>query len=89
MGQYREKTCEHCGVKHRKRGPFCSKVCSNKGRSPEVYKKVSEALIGGEAIYNLNADPDKEPPLVGGLSRPLIDSNSFVSDGDIWTSADW
>lgn len=33
-GVYREKICPHCAVKHRKRGPFCSKECSNSNREP-------------------------------------------------------
>ncbi len=30
---YREKQCPYCGKLHKKRGPFCSKVCSNKNRT--------------------------------------------------------
>ena len=29
MGQYREKTCPHCGTIHRKKGPYCSRSCGN------------------------------------------------------------
>ena len=29
MGQYREKTCPHCGTVHRKKGPYCSRSCGN------------------------------------------------------------
>lgn len=29
---YRQKTCQYCGTTHKKRGPYCSKVCSNKAR---------------------------------------------------------
>lgn len=93
-GVYKEKTCPACGIKHRKRGEFCSKTCSNKGRSPEVYEKVSEWMKtsdkGQELIYNLNNDPDYEPPLVGGrndANRP----NGFISGGDLWVTdnGDW
>lgn len=30
--RYKEKTCTVCGTKHRKRGVFCSKSCSNSQR---------------------------------------------------------
>lgn len=93
-GIYKRKTCPACGVEHRKRGEFCSKTCSNKGRSPEVYEKVSEWMKtsdkGQELIYNLNNDPDYEPPCVGGRNdsnRP----NGFISGGDLWVTdnGDW
>lgn len=28
-GVYRLKTCPQCGKEHRRRGPYCSKSCSN------------------------------------------------------------
>jgi predicted nucleic acid-binding Zn ribbon protein len=37
-GVYREKECPTCGTKHRKKGQYCSKTCSNKGRD-DVYKE--------------------------------------------------
>ena len=91
-GVYREKECPQCGVKHRKRGEFCSKTCSNLGRKPEVYEKVSEWMKhsdkGQEIAYNLNNDPDLEPPVAGGFAkeRPVI--RGFVSGGDLWTTSD-
>ena len=30
---YRAKTCPYCGTEHKKRGPFCSKSCSNRNRT--------------------------------------------------------
>mgnify|MGYP003352629128 FL=1 len=30
---YRQKSCKYCGATHKKRGPYCSKVCSNKDRT--------------------------------------------------------
>lgn len=43
---YRLKTCPCCGKEHRGRGPYCSKVCSNRARefSEETKKKISESV---------------------------------------------
>lgn len=30
---YRQKSCQYCGTTHKKRGPYCSKTCSNKART--------------------------------------------------------
>ena len=42
---YREKQCQYCGTLHKKRGPFCSKTCSNKNRkhSDETKAKMSQS----------------------------------------------
>ena len=29
MGQYKEKSCPHCGTVHRKKGQYCSRSCGN------------------------------------------------------------
>lgn len=39
---YREKTCDHCGITHRKRGKYCSQACANKDR--DVSDKVRENM---------------------------------------------
>lgn len=41
-GVYREKECPSCGVKHRKKGPYCSQSCANMNR--EVSDKVRENM---------------------------------------------
>lgn len=91
-GVYREKECPVCKVKHRRRGEFCSKTCSNKGREPEVYEKVSkwmkESEKGQEITYNLHNDPDYEPPVAGGYNNHNTRSG-FIADGDLWTTDDW
>lgn len=51
MGQYREKTCGFCGILHRKRGPYCSQACANRGR-PEYSEKVSENMRKVATEYN-------------------------------------
>jgi hypothetical protein len=42
---YKQKTCPVCDTTHKKRGPFCSKVCSNKARvvKPSTRRKISAA----------------------------------------------
>jgi endogenous inhibitor of DNA gyrase (YacG/DUF329 family) len=35
-----EKTCPRCGVKHKKRGPFCSRSCGNVREHTEEDKEV-------------------------------------------------
>lgn len=56
--RYKEKTCGVCGTKHRKRGLFCSKSCSNSQRPisdniREGMKKVSrEYQFTPESIAN-------------------------------------
>lgn len=95
MGQYREKECPQCGVKHRQRGPYCSKSCSNLARSPKVYEKVSkwmkESDKGQEITYQLHNDPEQEPPVAGGYSNPNVPRNGFVEGGDLWITdnGDW
>ena len=45
-GKYRVKDCKLCGIKHRKRGPYCSKPCSNMDRqhSKETKAKIAESV---------------------------------------------
>lgn len=40
---YRAKSCKFCGATHKKRGPYCGKVCSNKDRTltPLTKSKIS------------------------------------------------
>lgn len=44
---YREKECPRCGVKHRRRGPYCSRECGNvreftEEQKQEIARKISE-----------------------------------------------
>lgn len=45
INSYREKQCLYCGVIHKHRGPYCSKICSNKDRrhSDETKAKMSNS----------------------------------------------
>lgn len=89
-GVYREKVCPTCGTKHRKKGQYCSKACSNKGRDEEYRQKMREKMLytdeGQQRVWNLTWGEDHEPilPQSGrGLNR-----DQFVSGGDIWTVVD-
>lgn len=92
---YKEKTCQKCGVTHKKRGPYCSRSCGNtRKHTEEAKKKIGEAkrewLNSGSdkaelEKYNYiskrsNADPDPVPP----ISPTPVRSNQFVQDGDLW-----
>lgn len=88
-GVYREKTCPTCGVKHRKKGPFCSKVCSNKGRDAKTRSKLSANAIdqGLAQSGQLAQKQIVEPPDPNSWGKFFLDTNQFVDrDGDIWTS---
>lgn len=93
---YKEKECPKCGVKHNKRGEFCSRSCGNsRALSPEhkakIGKKKSEWLLGGSdeaevAVHNfvskrINGELDPVAPPV----KTPVDVNQFVQDGDLWT----
>ncbi len=88
-GVYREKECPYCGVKHRKKGNYCSKSCSNKGRDQSVYQRHSvwarTSEKGQENTFNLNYKEEKDPRIVPGRPR---ENNTFISGGDLWTVDD-
>lgn len=91
-GVYREKACPTCGKMHRKKGNFCSKTCSNKGRDDDYKQKMRDKMLyteeGQLRAWNLNWDEDSEP-IVPGAAKGL-DHNQFIAGGDIWTSDnDW
>jgi hypothetical protein len=47
-----KKSCPVCDAPHNKRGPFCSKVCSNKARvvKPSTRRKISAANVRRHAM---------------------------------------
>jgi hypothetical protein len=92
---YKEKTCLKCGVKHTKRGEFCSRSCGNSRKhTKEQSQKIGEArskwLTSGNdeaevqkhnfISHRNNADPEPVAPVV----RPPLTNNQFVQDGDLW-----
>ena len=93
---YKEKQCPKCGVKHTKRGEYCSRSCGNtRAHTAEQSRKIGEArrewLTGGTdeadvAVHNFvskgnNAPVDPVPP----PARSPLKSNQFVEDGDLWS----
>lgn len=87
-GVYREKECPTCGTKHRKKGPYCSKTCSNKGRDDTYKEKMRDMMLHSDAgqvrAWSLNWGEDSEP-VVPPTGAPRLRPNQFVSGGDIWT----
>lgn len=92
-GVYRKKQCPTCGVEHRRRGVFCSKSCSNRGRDDEYKQKMRDMMLytekGQERSWNLNFDDTDEPvgPQIY-VEKPTLQKGQFVSGGDIWTVVD-
>ena len=92
---YKEKTCPKCGTKHTKRGPYCSRSCGNTRAMPEHQKESISAAkrewhatsdIAAVVAHNYvgkrtGAIPDPVAP----PSRTPLESNQFISDGDLWT----
>ena len=100
---YKEKTCEHCGTKHTKRGRFCSRTCSDeagRGRvwTPEQKAAVSNGLkewhatsdTAAVAAHNfISQGLNKDPePVAPVRNMSALESNQFVQDGDVWTMCD-
>ena len=95
---YKEKTCEQCGVTHKKRGRFCSRACSdvaNKGRewTDEQKKAVSDGLskwhatsdTAAVAVHNWASKGLNQTPEPVAPIKPIdIGAGRFVQDGDLW-----
>ena len=91
-----ERNCPTCGVTHRGRGPYCSKVCSNKGRevTQEQKQKTSESMV-----KHMNSDHDSaeyQRWIIRNHDRQTdavvpghIPDKEYYRDGqDIWFDAD-
>jgi hypothetical protein len=93
-GVYREKECPTCAVKHRKKGMFCSKVCSNKGRDDEYKEKMRDRMLntdeGQVRAWNLNFNEDTDAPIAPQIYReqPSLKRGQFTAGGDVWTVVD-
>lgn len=87
IGRYKAHECPTCKVTHKGKGPFCSKVCSNRGRDDEYKQRMRERALytdtGQLTTWTLNWDETKEPVLAGG-SGSTLPANQFVEGGDIW-----
>jgi len=56
-GIRRQKECPNCSIKHRRRGPFCSKGCANSARIP------TEGMI--EHMRKVVTEYNKTPESIG------------------------
>ena len=95
---YKEKQCEQCGVKHTKRGRFCSRACSdeanrNRKWTAEQKKAVSDGLqkwhatseTAEVAAHNFTSKRINGEPDPIPPQKPIdIGHRRFVQDGDIW-----
>jgi hypothetical protein len=94
---YKEKECPKCGTKHTKRGEYCSRSCGNSRAPTREHKaKIAEAKKEWHATSDVAAvvahnyvskGLNKDPEPVGIPSRTPLESNQFVSDGDLWEIA--
>lgn len=93
---YKEKECPTCGVKHNKRGPYCSRSCGNSRPMPEYQKQTMSEVkrewaygtdAGEESRWRLNNHQEEEPPQPV-RDKSALPDRSFVQDGDIWTVCD-
>jgi len=92
---YRNKICPQCYTEHKKRGPYCSKACSNAARvvSKETRQKMSTSQSKSqskgterweESRYNLQKNKDPESrldPVAPPTQTPL---GSFKAGKDLW-----
>lgn len=91
---YKEKECPKCGVKHNKRGQFCSRSCGNSRAMSEQQKEsiaaakrewhatseTAEVAAHNFTSKRINGNPDPVPPM-----KPIdLGNNRFVQDGDLW-----
>jgi len=95
---YKEKTCEQCGVTHKKRGRFCSRDCSdlaNKNRKWTAEQK--QAVSAGLSKWHKESDTadvatykwaskglNQDPDPVAPMVTRDAGYGRFVEDGDIW-----
>lgn len=92
-GVYREKQCPVCAIKHRRRGMFCSKSCSNRGRDEEYRAKMRDRMLhteeGQERSWNLNFN-DTDEPVAPQIYKetPTLKRNEFVAAGAVWSKVD-
>ena len=92
---YKEKECPKCGVKHTKRGEYCSRSCGNQKSHTELAKiKIAQSQtermnsgddVAEEQRYALAVANNREfdPPPVP-VEKP-VGVNQFIASGDLWT----
>lgn len=94
------KYCPKCNTEHQKRGPYCSKACSN---SMRIITKEQKANQSAGMTKFLNGSSDKAEELRWALNNhdqaeqgtdpvapmaPELPHNQFVSGGTVWVEDD-
>ena len=97
---YKSKYCPKCNTEHKKRGPYCSKACSNSNRV--ITKQQRENQSKGMTKF-LTGKSDKAEELRWALNNhdqaeqgtdpvapmaPDLAHNQFVQGGDVWSEDD-
>ena len=92
---YKEKTCPKCGVKHKKRGEFCSRSCGNQKKHTAETRallsvKQTQWLTSGDeraevAVHNfVSVGSNKAPDPIAPMKPLDVGHKRFVQDGDLW-----
>ncbi len=97
---YRNKYCPKCNTEHKKRGPYCSKSCSNSMRIITKEQKANQSegmrkFLNGnsdkaeELRWNINNyDQDEKGTDPVAPQSPTLPPNQFVQGGDLWSEDD-
>jgi hypothetical protein len=91
--RYKTKICPTCGKEHKKRGPYCSRSCGNH----RTFTDAQKAVLAVKLKEKVETDYDfrekamaaiKPDIPIPPLSEPILGTNQFVQDGDLWTMDD-
>jgi len=90
---YKQKTCPTCSTVHTKRGPYCSRSCGNRREwtteQKEVFREKKTDWLNSDddraevERWNIRKSEETEP--VAPMQYSKLDTNQFISDGDLWT----
>lgn len=86
-GVYKEKSCLSCGVKHRKKGPYCSQACANTGREPTENMRKHMRKVAMD--YNLTPEAIAQKKMINSISSEefavdIPDIQPDISEIDIF-----
>lgn len=76
MGQYREKVCPYCNVRHRKRGPYCCQSHANYAIAAKYYKSG----------YKLPQYGNREKE--NNITKELLNETFTYRDGNLYWNHD-
>jgi hypothetical protein len=95
---YKEKTCEQCGIIHKKRGRFCSRTCSDIAGKNRTWTAEQKAAVtaglqkwhatsdtAAVAAHNFTSKGINQTPDPVPPQKPIdLGHGRFVEDGDLW-----